>query len=450
MEIESIVQQLKELLDTKQYRQLRELTEDMQPADLAEAMEEMDVQQRLLLFRLMKKDVAAEIFAWLGPEARGELIEKFSDAELTAALEEMALDDAADILEEMPASVVKRVLARSSKKTRDSLNRLLNYPADSAGSIMTPEYIRLRKDMTVPQALELIRREGENSETVYTLYVTERNKLLGVVSARDLLLAGPEQTMEELMDDNVISVQVTDDKEEVAKELNRYGFIAMPVVDSEGMLVGIVTVDDATDVLIEEATEDFEQMAAMQPNEDGYFATSVWKQAGNRLPWLLVLMLSATFTGMILTHYEEAFAAMPLLVSFIPMLMDTGGNCGNQSSTLMIRGMALGDIEPRDLLRVVWKEFRVALLVGVALSIVNGLRIWIMYKDPMIALLIAITLLAAVVIAKLIGCMLPLGVQKVGLDPAIIASPFITTLVDACVIMVYFTIAVRMFSALQG
>ncbi len=450
MEIEEIVRQLLNLLETKQYQQLRQVTEDMQPADLAEALEKMDQQNRLLVFRLMKKDVAAEAFAWMGQEARGEMIENFSDAELTAALEEMALDDAADILEEMPASVVKRVLARSSKKTRESLNRLLNYPADSAGSIMTPEYIRLRKEMTVAQALDVIRREGENSETVYTLYVTERNKLLGVVSARDLLLAGPDQTMEELMDDNVISVQVTDDKEEVAKELNRYGFIAMPVVDSEGMLVGIVTVDDATDVLIEEATEDFEQMAAMQPNEDGYFATSVWKQACNRLPWLLVLMLSATFTGMILTHYEEAFAVMPLLVSFIPMLMDTGGNCGNQSSTLMIRGMALGEIEPRDVLRVVWKEFRVALIVGVVLAIVNGARIWIMYGDPKIAILIALTLLAAVVIAKLIGCMLPLGVQKVGLDPAIIASPFITTLVDACVITVYFSIAVQMFATLRG
>ena len=450
MEIEEIVRQLLNLLETKQYQQLRQVTEDMQPADLAEALEEMDQQNRLLVFRLMKKDVAAEAFAWMGQEARGEMIENFSDAELTAALEEMALDDAADILEEMPASVVKRVLARSSKKTRESLNRLLNYPADSAGSIMTPEYIRLRKEMTVGQALDVIRREGENSETVYTLYVTERNKLLGVVSARDLLLAGPDQTMEELMDDNVISVQVTDDKEEVAKELNRYGFIAMPVVDSEGMLVGIVTVDDATDVLIEEATEDFEQMAAMQPNEDGYFATSVWKQACNRLPWLLVLMLSATFTGMILTHYEEAFAVMPLLVSFIPMLMDTGGNCGNQSSTLMIRGMALGEIEPRDVLRVVWKEFRVALIVGVVLAIVNGARIWIMYGDLKIAILIALTLLAAVVIAKLIGCMLPLGVQKVGLDPAIIASPFITTLVDACVITVYFSIAVQIFATLRG
>ena len=450
MEIEEIVRQLLNLLETKQYQQLRQVTEDMQPADLAEALEEMDQQNRLLVFRLMKKDVAAEAFAWMGQEARGEMIENFSDAELTAALEEMALDDAADILEEMPASVVKRVLARSSKKTRESLNRLLNYPADSAGSIMTPEYIRLRKEMTVAQALDVIRREGENSETVYTLYVTERNKLLGVVSARDLLLAGPDQTMEELMDDNVISVQVTDDKEEVARELNRYGFIAMPVVDSEGMLVGIVTVDDATDVLIEEATEDFEQMAAMQPNEDGYFATSVWKQACNRLPWLLVLMLSATFTGMILTHYEEAFAVMPLLVSFISMLMDTGGNCGNQSTTLMIRGMALGEIEPRDVLRVVWKEFRVALIVGVVLAIVNGARIWIMYGDLKIAILIALTLLAAVVIAKLIGCMLPLGVQKVGLDPAIIASPFITTLVDACVITVYFSIAVQMFATLRG
>lgn len=449
MEEKNELQLLEQLLEQKDYRQLRQATEDMQPADLAEALEEMDEHRRLVVFRLMKKDVAAEAFAWLGAEARSALIEAFSDAELTAALEEMALDDAADMLEEMPASVVKRVLARSSKKTRDSLNRLLNYPADSAGSIMTPEYIRIRRNMTVREALDAIRREGEQSETVYTLYVVERNKLAGVVSARDLLLADPDQPVSELLDENVISVQVTDDKEFVARELNRYGFIAMPVVDSEGMLVGIVTVDDATDVLIDEATEDFERMAAMQPSEDSYFATSVWKHARNRIPWLLILMLSATFTGMIITHYEEAFAALPLLVSFIPMLMDTGGNCGNQSSTLMIRGMALGEIGPRDVLRVAWKEVRVAVVVGAVLALVNGLRVLIMYRQPALALLIGVTLLLAIVLAKFIGCTLPLGAQKLGLDPAIMAAPFITTIVDACSITIYFNIAVHMFRDLM-
>lgn len=442
MEKEEILQ----LLDEKSYRQLREATEDMQPADLAEMLEEMDLRQRLLVFRLMKKDVAAETFAYLDNDARSEMVEAFSDAELTSALEQMALDDAADLLEEMPASVVKRVLSRSDPHTRDALNRLLNYPADSAGSIMTPEYVRLRRGTTVADAFTAIRRQGEQAETVYICYVVERNRLEGVVTARDLLLANPDDAIDELMDENVIRVQVTDDKEFVANEMNRYGFMAMPVVDSEGFMVGIVTLDDASDVLIEEATEDIQKMAAIAaPPEDSYFSTSVWAHARSRIPWLLILMLSATFTGMIITHYENAFAALPLLVSFIPMLMDTSGNCGNQSSTLMVRGLALGDIRPADILRVIFKEARVALLVGLVLAAANGLRIFIMYRDLRLAVLISVTLVLAILIAKLIGCSLPLLVQRVGLDPALMASPFITTIVDACAITIYFSIATRMF-----
>lgn len=442
MEKEEILQ----LLEEKSYRQLREATEDMQPADLAEMLEEMDLRQRLLVFRLMKKDVAAETFAYLDNDARSEMVEAFSDAELTSALEQMALDDAADLLEEMPASVVKRVLSRSDPHTRDALNRLLNYPADSAGSIMTPEYVRLRRGTTVADAFTAIRRQGEQAETVYICYVVERNRLEGVVTARDLLLANPDDAIDELMDENVIRVQVTDDKEFVANEMNRYGFMAMPVVDSEGFMVGIVTLDDASDVLIEEATEDIQKMAAIAaPPEDSYFSTSVWAHARSRIPWLLILMLSATFTGMIITHYENAFAALPLLVSFIPMLMDTSGNCGNQSSTLMVRGLALGDIRPADILRVIFKEARVALLVGLVLAAANGLRIFIMYRDLRLAVLISVTLVLAILIAKLIGCSLPLLVQRVGLDPALMASPFITTIVDACAITIYFSIATRMF-----
>lgn len=442
MEKEEILQ----LLEEKSYRQLREATEDMQPADLAEMLEEMDLRQRLLVFRLMKKDVAAETFAYLDNDARSEMVEAFSDAELTSALEQMALDDAADLLEEMPASVVKRVLSRSDPHTRDALNRLLNYPADSAGSIMTPEYVRLRRGTTVADAFTAIRRQGEQAETVYICYVVERNRLEGVVTARDLLLANPDDSIDELMDENVIRVQVTDDKEFVANEMNRYGFMAMPVVDSEGFMVGIVTLDDASDVLIEEATEDIQKMAAIAaPPEDSYFSTSVWAHARSRIPWLLILMLSATFTGMIITHYENAFAALPLLVSFIPMLMDTSGNCGNQSSTLMVRGLALGDIRPADILRVIFKEARVALLVGLVLAAANGLRIFIMYRDLRLAVLISVTLVLAILIAKLIGCSLPLLVQRVGLDPALMASPFITTIVDACAITIYFSIATRMF-----
>lgn len=442
MEKEEILQ----LLEEKSYRQLREATEDMQPADLAEMLEEMDLRQRLLVFRLMKKDVAAETFAYLDNDARSEMVEAFSDAELTSALEQMALDDAADLLEEMPASVVKRVLSRSDPHTRDALNRLLNYPADSAGSIMTPEYVRLRRGTTVADAFTAIRRQGEQAETVYICYVVERNRLEGVVTARDLLLANPDDAIDELMDENVIRVQVTDDKEFVANEMNRYGFMAMPVVDSEGFMVGIVTLDDASDVLIEEATEDIQKMAAIAaPPEDSYFSTSVWAHARSRIPWLLILMLSATFTGMIITHYENAFAALPLLVSFIPMLMDTSGNCGNQSSTLMVRGLALGDIRPADILRVIFKEARVALLVGLVLAAANGLRIFVMYRDLRLAVLISVTLVLAILIAKLIGCSLPLLVQRVGLDPALMASPFITTIVDACAITIYFSIATRMF-----
>lgn len=442
MEKEEILQ----LLEEKSYRQLREATEDMQPADLAEMLEEMDLRQRLLVFRLMKKDVAAETFAYLDNDARSEMVEAFSDAELTSALEQMALDDAADLLEEMPVSVVKRVLSRSDPHTRDALNRLLNYPADSAGSIMTPEYVRLRRGTTVADAFTAIRRQGEQAETVYICYVVERNRLEGVVTARDLLLANPDDAIDELMDENVIRVQVTDDKEFVANEMNRYGFMAMPVVDSEGFMVGIVTLDDASDVLIEEATEDIQKMAAIAaPPEDSYFSTSVWAHARSRIPWLLILMLSATFTGMIITHYENAFAALPLLVSFIPMLMDTSGNCGNQSSTLMVRGLALGDIRPADILRVIFKEARVALLVGLVLAAANGLRIFVMYRDLRLAVLISVTLVLAILIAKLIGCSLPLLVQRVGLDPALMASPFITTIVDACAITIYFSIATRMF-----
>ena len=434
------------LLEQKSYRELREAAGELQPADLAEMLEEMDEKQRLLVFRLMKKDQAAEAFAYLDNDARSDMVEAFSDAELTATLEQMALDDAADLLEEMPASVVKRVLGRSDPKTRESLNRLLNYPADSAGSIMTPEYVRLRPGTTVADAFTAIRRQGENAETVYICYVVERNRLAGVVTARDLLLASPEDLIDEVMDDNVIRVQVTDDKEFVANEMNRYGFMAMPVVDSEGLMVGIVTLDDAADVLIEEATEDIQKMAAIAaPPEDSYFSTSVLAHARSRIPWLLILMLSATFTGMIITYYENAFAALPLLVSFIPMLMDTGGNCGNQGSALMVRGLALGEIRPRDILRVAFKEARVALVVGLVLAAANGLRIFIMYRELRLALLISVTLVLAIVIAKLIGCSLPLLVQKAGLDPALMASPFITTIVDACSITIYFSLATWMF-----
>ena len=365
-------------------------------------------------------------------------------------------DDAADLLEDMPAGVVKRVLEKSSKQTRESLNKLLNYPESSAGSLMTPEYVRLKKEMNVRQALDAIRRQGENAETVYINYVVERNRLKGVVSARDLLLADPDTPLVDIMDDNVVTVKVTDDQEFVAREMQRYDFTAMPVVDNEGMFVGIITIDDAIDVLTDESTEDMQKMAAILPADEAttYFGTSVWTHAKQRIPWLLILMLSATFTGMVTTHYEEAFVSLPLLVSFMPMLMDTAGNCGNQISTLMVRGLALGEVEPADFLKVLAKELRVSAIVGAVLGVVNGLRIYLMYTfifagqyDNVMgyAIVVSVSLFFSVILAKLVGGMLPLAAKKLGADPAIMATPFITTIVDACSLILYFQIAQIVF-----
>ena len=405
---------------------------------------------------VLKKDVATEAFAYMSDEARDDLVNAFSDVELVSAIEEMSLDDAADLLEDMPAGVVKRVLEKSSRQTRESLNKLLNYPESSAGSLMTPEYVRLREEMTVSDAFAAIRRQGENAETVYTCYVVERNRLKGVVSARSLLLADPSTPITDIMDDNVVAVKVTDDQEFVAREMQRYDFTAMPVVDNEGMFVGIITIDDAIDVLTDESTEDMQKMAAILPDDDAttYFGTSVWTHAKQRIPWLLILMLSATFTGMVTTHYEEAFVSLPLLVSFMPMLMDTAGNCGNQISTLMVRGLALGEVEPADFLKVLAKELRVSAIVGAVLGLVNGLRIYLMYTfifagqyDNVMgyAIVVSVSLFFSVILAKLVGGMLPLAAKKLGADPAIMATPFITTIVDACSLILYFQIAQLVF-----
>ena len=437
---------LLKLLVKKQYVKLREVTEEEQPADLAELLEELDENNRLVVFRLLKKDVATEAFAYMSDEARDDLVNAFSDVELVSAIEEMSLDDAADLLEDMPAGVVKRVLEKSSKQTRESLNKLLNYPESSAGSLMTPEYVRLRKDMTVSDAFAAIRKQGENAETIYTCYVVERNRLLGVVSARSLLLADPAAPITDIMDDNVVTVKVTDDQEFVAREMQRYDFTAMPVLDNEGMFVGIITIDDAIDVLTDESTEDMQKMAAILPDDDAttYFGTSVWTHAKQRIPWLLILMLSATFTGMVTTHYEEAFVSLPLLVSFMPMLM--------------VRGLALGEVEPGDFLRVLGKELRVSAIVGAVLGIVNGLRIYLMYSylyagqyDNVIgyAVVVSVSLFFSVILAKLVGGMLPLAAKKLGADPAIMATPFITTIVDACSLILYFQIAQAVFRGMM-
>ena len=442
----------------KQYKELRDETSDLHPADLAAVLEELDENNRLVVFRLLRKDAATEAFTFMSDDARSELVEGFSDAEIVNTLEEISLDDAADMLEDMPASVVKRVLAKSSRKTRESLNKLLRYPEYSAGSIMTPEFVRFRKEMDVRGAFDAIRQQGPDAETVYTGYVVERNILLGVVSAKDLLLSDENVAITELMDDHVVTVKVTDDQEFVAHQLAKYDFSAMPVLDEEGMMVGIVTIDDAVDVLVDESTEDMQKMAAILPEDQtaSYFGTSVFRHAKQRIPWLLILMLSATFTGMVTTHYEAAFSAIPLLVAFMPMLMDTPGNCGNQACTLMVRGLALGEVTVRDLGRVVWKELRVSLIVGAVLGIVNGVRIYLMYgvfaknPDPMTlryALVVSIALLGAIIMAKLVGAVLPLMAKLVGADPAIMATPFITTIVDACSLILYFKIAGLVFAS---
>ncbi len=442
----------------KKYKELRETTLDMHPADLAAVLEDLDENNRLVVFRLLRKDVATEAFTFMSDDARSELVEGFSDAEIVNTIEEISLDEAADMLEDMPASVVKRVLAKSSRETRESLNRLLHYPEYSAGSIMTPEYIRFRDDMDVAGAMEAIREQGPDAETVYTGYVVERNRLLGVVTARDILLSDPQTPITEIMDDNIISVQVTDDQEYVARQLAKYDFNAMPVVDSEGMLVGIVTIDDAVDVLVDESTEDMQKMAAILPEDQSasYFGTSVLSHAKQRIPWLLILMLSATFTGLVTHHYEASFAALPLLVSFMPMLMDTPGNCGNQACTLMVRGLALGEVTVRDMGKVVWKEFRISLIVGSVLGLVNGIRIFLMYdvfaqqKDPnaiRYMIVVSVSLFAAITLAKLVGAVLPLLAKLVGADPAIMATPFITTIVDAGSLIIYFHFAELIFAS---
>ncbi len=452
---------LLQLMMKKQYREMREITTEMHPADVAQILEDLDENNRLVVFRLLRKDVAAEAFAYMSDESRNDLVEGFSDTEIVSTLEKMSLDDAADMLEDMPASVVKRILAKSSRQTRESLNRLLHYPDSSAGSIMTPEYLRLREDWTIQEAFDWIRQHGEEAETVYTGYVVEQNRLVGVISAKDLMLNSLDTQIKEVMDDNVISVQVTDDQENVARLMQHYAFNAMPVVDGEGMLVGIVTIDDAVDVLTEESTEDMQKMAAIIPEDSTatYFGTTVWQHAKQRIPWLLILMLSATFTGMITTHYETTFAALPLLVSFMPMLMDTPGNCGNQTCTLMVRGLALGEVTDKDFFKVVMKELRIAMIVGSILGAVNGLRIYLMYDVfagghyehvMTYAMVVSISLFMAVILAKLVGGMLPLIAKKCGADPAIMATPFITTIVDAGSLVIYFRVAQILFGSTIG
>lgn len=441
-----------ELISGKQFVRLKSELQEMNPADIAFLVEELNgdgelgEKELILMYRILPKELAAEAFTYMDSDTQMTLINAFSDRELRYVLDELYIDDTVDIIEEMPANVVSRILRNTDSDTRKQINQLLNYPKDSAGSVMTTEFVYLKKELTVSEAFEQIRKIGLVKETVYTCYVTESRRLLGVVTVLDMLVADGDTAVEDIMETNVISVNTHDDREYVARTMSKYDFAAIPVVDNENRIVGIVTFDDAMDVLQEENTEDFAKMAAVVPAEDSYFKTSVWSHAKSRIPWLLILMLSATLTGMISARFEPQIAVIPMLVSFMPMVMGTGGNCGSQSSTLIIRGMALEEIRLRDFFKVVFKELRIALICAAVLSVVNGLRVLITYRDPALALVIGLSLIGTVVIAKLVGAMLPMGAKALRLDPAIMANPLITTVVDSCSLLIYFTVATNILS----
>ncbi len=442
---EESVEEIKKLFSERRYTELKKHLNEMNEADIAALFEGMEEEQIPILFRLLAKEEAAEVFARMEHEHQMVLINALTDKELGIVIDDLFLDDTVDIIEEMPANVVARILRNTDAKTRSQINELLKYPDDSAGSIMTVEYINIKPNMTIKEAITRIREKAPDSETIYTCYVTDSRTLIGVCTIKDLLLAKDDQYISDIMETNVITVNTLDDKEDVAKMFNKYDFLALPVVDKENRLVGIVTVDDAIDVLQDENTEDITKMAAIYDASDTYFKTSIFKHAKNRIVWLLVLMLSSTITGIIITKYENAFAVVPLLVSFIPMLMDTGGNCGSQASTLIIRGIALDEIVFKDIFKVIFKEFGVSIIVGVILSIVNGLRIYIFYHDLSISIVVAMSLICTIMLAKFIGGVLPLIAKKLHLDPALMAAPLITTVVDTCSILVYFRIATLFF-----
>ena len=436
-----------DMLEARRYKELKEeLENNMYPVDLADLMEGFSQKQLVMVFRLLAKEEAAETFSYMDSDLRELLINGLTDSELEEIMEEMYLDDTVDVLEEMPANVVDRLLMATDEETRQQINQLLQYPEDSAGIVMNVDYIALRKEMTVAESILKIRQVGLNRETIYTCYVTEKRKLIGSVDVKELLTTSESKKIEEIMDTNMLYGRTTDDQEDVAGIIRKYGLIALPIVDHEMCMVGIVTVDDAMLVLQEEATEDISIMAGVNPSEESYFGTTVVEHVKSRLPWLLFLMLSATVTQMIMNSYEAALAVMPQLAGFIPMLTGTGGNCGSQSSTLVIRGLTVGEIEFHDLFKVIWKEIRIAVCISLVLSVVNGIRIVLMGQgDMLMALTIGLTMACTVVIAKVVGCTLPLVAKKVGLDPAVMATPLISTLVDISTISVYFAIVSTVF-----
>ena len=439
------------LLAEKKYPTIRDILITMNPADIASVFDSMEEERLPLLFRLLPKELAAETFVEMEPDAQELLIRGFSDSELREVVDELYVDDAVDIVEEMPANVVRRILSQADPQMRKDINEILRYPENSAGSIMTTEYVSLRPDMTVEESILRIRRTGVDKETIYTCYVTRDRLLLGLVRVKDLLLA-QDDSMEigELMETNVISVSTQTDQEEVARMLSKYNFLALPVVDGENRMVGIVTFDDAMDVMEDEATEDMEIMGGMTPSDKTYLRSTTFDLFKHRIPWLMLLMVSATFTGLIITKFEHALAAQVALTAFIPMLMDTGGNSGSQSSVTVIRALSLGELSFSDIGRVIWKEIRTAVLCGVALAAACFLKILLVDRllmgnedvSIMVALVVCITMALTVLVAKVIGCSLPMLAKKVGFDPAVMASPFITTIVDALSLLIYFGTAI--------
>lgn len=445
------------LLKEKQYKAIKSIFDTMNPVDTAALLPQFQEREMVLLFRLIPKENAAMVFTYLDADEEQVLVEAFTDNELKNIMDDMFIDDTVDVIEEMPANVVERMLAASGEK-RKAINQILNYPEDSAGSIMTLEYVALTPDMTIGEAIQRIKARGIHRETVNTCYVVERHKLVGIITAKDLLTEDDESLVKDVMEDNVITVNTHTDKEEVAQMFNKYDFLALPVVDKENMLVGIVTVDDALDVIQEEAEEDFQKMAAITPTDRPYLKTPVWRIWASRIPWLLLLMISATFTGIIISKFEDALAALPILTAFIPMLMDTGGNSGAQASVTVIRGLSLGEVTVKDIFKVMWKEFRVSIMCGATLAVASFLKVIIVDRLLMnnpdvqitIALVVAATLCVTIICAKFIGCSLPILAKKLKFDPAVMASPFITTIVDALSLLLYFSIAMSILPDMRA
>lgn len=437
------MEEIRKLLTTCQYTSLRQRVAEMNEADVAMLMEQLEEEEMLKMFRILPKDLAADVFSYLEVENQQTIITSLSERDAAVIIDNLMADDAVDLLEEMPANIVKKLLANASPDTRRDINQLLRYPVDSAGSIMTVEYVDLKESLTVAEAIERIRKVGLDSETINICYVLDaQRKLLGTVALRYLLLSEPDEIIGDIMHENVISINTLMDQEEAAAQFKKYDFTSMPVVDNENRLVGIITVDDIVDILEEEATEDIEKMAAIMPSDKPYMKTGILETYKKRIPWLLLLMVSATFTGQIISHFEAALSACAALMMFIPMLMDTGGNAGGQASVTVIRGLSLGEITYKDTLRIIWKETRVALLCGVTLAVANFAKLMLFDRVGLsVSLVVCLTLIVAILIAKLIGCTLPVLAKRIGFDPAVMASPFITTIVDALSLMVYFQFA---------